>query len=93
MSRQIVGIDGLHGFVLGPRLIVLVLLIEREPELAMCIAGARELRDHFVQVRNSRVKMALHSIDQRHIVECAGIVRGELQRTFQIRTRVVVALP
>ena len=38
MGRQIIGIDGLHGFVLGARLIVLVLLVEREAELPVSIA-------------------------------------------------------
>ena len=53
MRRKVIGIDRLHGLVLSPRLLILVLLIKRETKLAVRVTGTGKLRNHVEQIRDA----------------------------------------
>ncbi len=59
VSGEIVGIDGLDDLVLGASLRIFVLLVEREAEFAVGVAGARERLGDEAQIGDSAVEIAL----------------------------------
>ena len=85
VGGEIVGIDGLNVFVLGSREVVLVLLVEGESELAMGVAGLRELSDDLLQIGDRFVDFTLIALDQREVIEGARVVFGERQATSRDR--------
>ena len=60
-------------YIFRARLVVFVLLIEREAEFAVRVAGARKLRDDFVQIGDGRIDVSLDPLHQGQVIECARI--------------------
>ena len=75
---EIVRIDGLQRLELRHGIVGPVLLVVGDAELAARIAGLRILRDDFFEIGDSQLRDAFAALDERQIVERAGIVRMQL---------------
>ena len=85
VSGEVVGIDGLEDLVLGAGLVVFALLVEREAEFAVGVAGAREAWAMTRADRRWRRRDCPVAFDESAIVECAGVVGSELERLVEVR--------
>ena len=78
VGGEVVGIDGLDDLVFGSCLRVLVLLIEREAQLAVGVAGAWEGLCNEAEIGDGAVEIALVAIER----ERDSRVRGRYRERF-----------
>ena len=93
VGGEVVGVDGLDDFVLGTCLGVFVLLVKRKPEFTVGVARTREHLGDEAKVGDGAFEIALVTLKESAIVECARVIWRELEGLLEMQTGVVIPLP